>query len=88
MVNSAPHLSFSQNNQLIRATIRPAAQGKMVLQQGILDFSNGACEDPRKGMDRLETQIRQHSTTTKRNIDDDTRTRVSLRAVANVIIRC
>ena len=54
---------------------------KMVLQQGILNFSFGASEDPRKGIDRLEKQIRQYQSTTVKKIDDDTRTKVLLTAL-------
>ena len=46
----------------------------MVLQQGVPNFSFGASEDRRKGIDRLETQIRQYETATKKKFDDDTRT--------------
>ena len=35
------------------------ASRKMVLQKGNLNFSFGASEDPRKGIDRLETEVRQ-----------------------------
>ena len=56
---------------------------KIVVQQCILNFASGVSEDPRKGVDRLETQIRQHNRTTKRNMDDDTRTRVLLRLFAH-----
>ena len=48
--------------------------GAMMFQQGVLNFS--LSEDPRKGIDRLEKQIIQCQTTTKHNIDDDTRTDV------------
>ena len=47
---------------------------KMVLQQRFINFSFGASEDPRKGIDRLEIQIRQYKVTTKKEIEDDTRT--------------
>ena len=42
------------------------ASRKMVLQQGIIKFSFGASEDPRNGIDRLGTQIRQYQSTTKK----------------------
>ena len=55
----------------------------MVPQQDILNVPFSASEDPRKGIDRLETKIRQYHSTTKKKIDDDTRTGVLLRALAN-----
>ena len=55
----------------------------MVLQQRLFIFSFGASEDPRKGIDRLEIQIREYKVTTKKHIEDDTRTRVLLSALAN-----
>ena len=39
---------------------------KMVLQQGFVNFSFGASEDPRKRIDRLETQIRQNQSNRKK----------------------
>ena len=59
------------------------ASRKMALQQGLLQFSFGVSEDARTGIDRLETQIRQYQSTTKKKIDDDTRTGVLLRSLAN-----
>ena len=49
-----------------------------MFQQGFLNFS--LSEDPRKRIDRLEKQMIQRQTTTKHNIDDDTRTDVLQRA--------
>ena len=44
--------------RLLVTDLKPKfASRQMVLQQGILNFSFGATEDPRKGIDRLETQI-------------------------------
>ena len=56
---------------------------KILLQQSILNLASGASEDARKGVDRLETHIRQHNRTTKRNTDDDTGTGVLLRVFAH-----
>ena len=55
----------------------------MVLQQGSVNFSFGACKDPRKGVDLLETEVRQYQLTTKKKIDDDTRNGDFLRSLAN-----
>ena len=52
--------------------------GAMMFQKGFLNFS--LREDPRKRIDRLEKQMKQRQTTTKHNIDDDTRTDVLQRA--------
>ncbi|CAK0797196.1 unnamed protein product [Prorocentrum cordatum] len=58
------------------------ASRKMALQQAYLSFTFNKDEDPRKGIDRLETQIRQYQADTKKTVDDDTRTGVLLKALA------
>ena len=58
------------------------ASRKMALQQAYLNFTFNKDEDPRKGIDRLETQIRQYQAATKKIVDDDTRTGVLLKALA------
>ena len=60
----------------------PYASRKMLLQECIVNFSFGASEDPRKAI-VWETQIRQGQSTTKKKIDDCTRTGVLLKALAN-----
>ena len=56
---------------------------KMVVVHGFLNVSFGAAEVPRKGIDRVETQFRQHQSTTWKKIDDHMRTGVLSRELAN-----
>ncbi|CAK0871008.1 unnamed protein product [Prorocentrum cordatum] len=69
--------------RLLMAEFEPKfASRKMALQQAYLNFTFNKDEDPRKGIDRLETQIRQYQAATKKTVDDDTRTGVLLKALA------